>query len=136
MAHAIYRTKREKRNRNAISADTDSEIEHFARRNRVSIEEARDLVRQLGLEFASEVGMDEEPNSMTDGVRIVRMDVALHGLVKVELEQCRARWGECSELHALELNWGEALDDRRVLRLARRLHNTGSIYGHKAAVTS
>jgi hypothetical protein len=61
VAHAIYRTKREKRNRNAISADTDSEIERFARRNGVSIEEARDLVRQLGVEFATEVGLDKDP---------------------------------------------------------------------------
>ena len=52
-------TKREKRNRNAISVDT--EIERFARRNRVSIEEARDLVRQLGVEFATEVGLDKDP---------------------------------------------------------------------------
>ena len=66
---------------------------------------------------------------MTDRVKIVRMDVALHSLVKVELEQCRARWGECFELLCLERNWGQALDDRQVLRLARRLHNTGSIYG-------
>ena len=38
---------------------------------------------------------------MTDHAKIVRMDVALHSLVKVELEQCRARWGECFELLAL-----------------------------------
>lgn len=73
---------------------------------------------------------------MTDGVRIVRMDVALHRLVEVELEQCRARWGDCFELLCLERNWGEALGDRQVLRLARRLYTTGSIYGHKAAATS
>ena len=72
---------------------------------------------------------------MTDHARIVRMDVALHSLVKVELEQCRARWGECFELLCLERNWGQALDDRQVLRLARRLHNTGSIYGDKVATT-
>jgi hypothetical protein len=30
---------------------------------------------------------------VTDSVRIVQMDVALKGLVKLELENCRARWG-------------------------------------------
>jgi hypothetical protein len=72
---------------------------------------------------------------MTDSTKIVRMDVALHWLVKIELEQCRARWGECFELVCLERNWGGALDDRQVLRLARRLYNTGSIYGYKVATT-
>jgi hypothetical protein len=72
---------------------------------------------------------------MTDSVNIVRMDVALHGLVELELERCHARWGECFELLCLERNWGGALDDRQVLRLARRLYSTGSIYDHKPAIT-
>ena len=69
------------------------------------------------------------------GVNIIRMDVALHRLVKVELERCRARWGaDCFELLCLERNWGGALDDRQVLRLARRLYGTGSIYGQGQAI--
>ena len=70
---------------------------------------------------------------MTDSIKIVRMDVALHWLAKIELEQCRAKWGESFELLCLERNWGEALDDRQVLRLARRLRRTGSIYGQNAS---
>jgi hypothetical protein len=72
---------------------------------------------------------------MTDGANVVLMDVALHRLVRVELERCRDRWGECFELLCLERNWGQALDDRQVLRLARLLHGTGSIYGQKQAAT-
>ena len=72
---------------------------------------------------------------MTDSVKIIRMDVGLHSLVKNKLDECRARWGECFELLCLERNWGSVLDDRQVLRLARRLHDTGSIYGQKAAMT-
>ena len=64
---------------------------------------------------------------MTDSVKIIRMDVGLHSLVKNKLDECRARWGECFELLCLERNWGSVLDDRQVLRLARRLHDTGSI---------
>ena len=73
---------------------------------------------------------------MTESGNIIRMDVALHWLVKVELERCRVRWGECFELLCLERNWGQALDDRQVLRLARRLHGTGSIYIQEQATTS
>ena len=56
----------------------------------------------------------------TDSAEIVRMDVGLHWLVKIKLEECRARWGECFELLCLERNWGSVLDDRQVLRLARQ----------------
>ena len=63
------------------------------------------------------------------------MDIGLHRLVEIKLEECCARWGECFELHCLQRNWGSVLDDRQVLRLARRLYDTGSIYGQKAAMT-
>lgn len=72
---------------------------------------------------------------MTESGKIVAMDIGLHRLVEVKLEECRARWGECFELHCLQRNWGNVLDDRQVLRLARRIHDTGSIYGQKAAMT-
>ena len=128
------KTKRGKRDRNTVNADKGCEIEYFAQRNKVSMEEARVLIGQFGDEFATDGRRRQGFTSMTDGARIVRMDVALHWLVKIELEQCRARWGECFELLCLERNWGEALDDRQVLRLARRLNRTGSIYGHKGAI--
>jgi len=73
---------------------------------------------------------------MTDTLNIVRMDTALHWMVKVELDRCHARWGDCFELLCLERNWGRALNDRQVLRLARRLHSTGSIYDQKQPTTS
>ena len=56
--------------------------------------------------------------------------------VEGELERCRERWrDECFELLCLERNWGGALDDRQVLRLARLLYGTGSVYGQKQATT-
>ena len=41
-------TKRDKRDRDVVSAEAGREIEHFARRNGVSIEEARVLIGQFG----------------------------------------------------------------------------------------
>ena len=35
---------------------------------------------------------------MTESGKIVAMDIGLHRLVEVKLEECRARWGECFEL--------------------------------------
>jgi hypothetical protein len=71
---------------------------------------------------------------MTGSSNIVRLADALPLLIRAELDLCRARWGEDFQLLCLERNWGEALDDRQVLRLARLLNRTGSIYGQKPAV--
>ena len=59
---------------------------------------------------------------MTGSSNIVRLADALPLLIRAELDLCRARWGENFQLLCLERNWGEALDDRQVLRLARLLN--------------
>jgi hypothetical protein len=55
--------KRSDRKRNAISADTGREIEHFAKRNGVSLEEARDLIRQFGEERATVAAANSDPKA-------------------------------------------------------------------------
>jgi hypothetical protein len=42
------KTKRDKRDRNAVSADAGCELEYFARRNGLSMDEARALIGQFG----------------------------------------------------------------------------------------
>ena len=63
MANASDKTKRDDRKRNAISADMGREIEHFAKRNRVSIEEVRNLIRQFGDDLATDPGADKDPEA-------------------------------------------------------------------------
>jgi hypothetical protein len=42
------KTKRDKRDRNAVSADAGCELQYFAQRNGLSIDEARVLIGQFG----------------------------------------------------------------------------------------
>ena len=54
------KTKRGKRDRNAVCADAGREIEYFAQRNEVSLEEARVLIGQFGDKLATDVGVDKD----------------------------------------------------------------------------